>query len=295
MHDAYTETTDTRPGKHLLQNTAGVIGKIISGLFLAVITIVVVAPFLWMVLTSLQPSSAAVLTRPLHIPIPPAFSNFAKAWTVEPFGIYAFNSLFTSISATILQLFTAILAAYAFTYLHFPGKSVLFLLVLAVLMMPTQVAIIPLYSIMSKLRWLDTFKGLIIPFAVDAYGVFLIKQNFGTIPKDYFEAARIEGAGHGRIAFQIMSYLAKPSLIAYAIMALKWRWNDYFWVLIMTSSVNRRTMPVGIVMMKEVNDGGTQWHLLMAATIFVLLPMIILYLCLQKYFTNDYMKGGLKG
>ncbi len=295
MHDGYTEHTDIQPQKNILQDIAGLTGKILAGMFLFLITIVVVAPFLWMIITSLQPSSAAVLTRPLKLPIPPALGNFAKAWTVEPFGIYAFNSLFTSISATLLQLFTAILAAYAFTYLHFPGKNVLFMLVLAVLMMPTQVAIIPLYSIMSKLNWLDTFRGLIIPFAVDAYGVFLIKQNFGTIPKDYFEAARIEGAGHVRIAFQIMSYLAKPSLIAYAIMALKWRWNDYFWVLIMTSSVNRRTMPVGIVMMKEVNDGGTQWHLLMAATIFVLLPMIILYLCLQKYFTNDYMKGGLKG
>lgn len=297
MHDTYSSTTltDTPIRKNALQGLLNVLGKLFVWIFLALITIVVVAPFLWMVITSLQPSSAAVLTRPLHIPIPPAFSNFAKAWTVEPFGVYAFNSLFTSITATLLQLITATLAAYAFTYLHFPGKNLLFMLVLAVLMMPTQVAIIPLYSIMSKLNWLDTFRGLIIPFAVDAYGVFMIKQNFSTIPKDYFEAARIEGAGHTRIAFQIMPNLAKPSLIAYAIMALKWRWNDYFWVLIMTSSINRRTMPVGIVMMKEVNDGGTQWHLLMAATIFVLLPMIILYLCLQKYFTNDYMAGGLKG
>lgn len=278
-----------------MQKTFSTLIRILSIVFLTFMTVVVMAPFFWMIITSLQGSTSEVLTKPLHIPFPPAFRNFAKAWKAEPFDIYAFNSLFVSIAATLLQLVTAVLAAYAFSFLRFPGKNLLFLLVLAVLMMPTQVAIIPLYSIILKLGWLDTFKGLIIPFAADAYGVFLIRQSFSTIPKDYYEAAKIEGAGHLNIAFKIMAQLAKPSLIAYAIMAFKWRWNDYFWVLIMTSSVSRRTMPVGIVMMKEVNDGGTQWHLLMAATIFVLLPLIVLYLSLQKYFTNDFLKGGIKG
>jgi multiple sugar transport system permease protein len=199
-----------------------------------------------------------------------------------------------SLAATLFQLVTAILAAYAFSYLNFPGKNILFILVLAVLMMPAQVAIVPLYSLMSKFNWLDTFKVLIIPFAADAYGVFLVKQNFSVISKDYMDAARMEGLVHLRIAFNIMAPLAQPALIAYAIMAFKWRWNDYFWVLIMTSSVNKRTMPIGIVMMKEINDGGTQWHLLMAATLIVLTPMVLLFLGMQKYFTNDFLKGGIK-
>ena len=223
--------------------------SIVSWTFLAIITVLVITPFLWMIVTALQPSSAAVLSRPFKFPIPPAFSNFVKAWNAEPFGIYAVNSIATAVLATILQLITAIMAAYAFSRLHFPGKNVLFVFVLAVLMMPTQVAIIPLYSIMTKLHWLDTLTGLIVPFAVDAYGVFLVKQAFDGIPKDYYEAARVEGVSHMRIAFSIFGVLAKPSLIAYAIMAFKWRWNDYFWVLIMTSSQYRRTLPVGIVMM----------------------------------------------
>ena len=271
------------------------LGKLFGRFFLLLITIIVVTPFLWMIITSLQPDSSAVLSRPMNIPLPPAFINYVKAMQVEPFGIYAVNSIFIALTATFLQLVTAILAAYAFTYLHFPGKNALFLLVLAVLMMPTQVAIIPLYSIITRLGWLDSFKALIIPFAVDAYGVFLVKQHFQSVPKDYVDAAKIDGAGHLRIAFVIMTNLVKPSLIAYAIMAFKWRWNDYFWVLIMTNSVNKRTLPVGIVMMKEVSDGGTQWHLLMAATLVVLAPMIIIYLSMQKFFTNDYLKGGIKG
>ncbi len=269
--------------------------NVVEIIFLIIMTVLIVTPFLWMIATSLQPSSAAVLTRPFHFPWPPAFSNFIKAWHAEPFGIYAINSILVSVGATVLQLVTAILAAYAFSYLHFPGKNICFILILAVLMMPTQVAIIPLYQIMSSFHLLDTLTGLIIPFAVDAYGIFLVKQAFDSVPKDFYEAARIEGASHFKIAFSILGALARPSLIAYAILAFKWRWNDYFWVLIMSNSKYRRTLPVGIVMMKEVNDGGTQWHLLMAATIFVLLPIIILYLCMQKYFTNDYMKGGVKG
>lgn len=269
--------------------------KVVSYIFLTIITVLVVIPFLWMIVTSLQPSSAAVLTKPFKLPWPPAFSNYVKAWKTEPFGIYSVNSIITASVATSLQLISAILASYAFSYLHFPGKSVLFILVLAVLMMPTQVAIIPLYEIMTRLHLLDTLTGLILPFAVDAYGVFMVKGAFDSIPKDYYEAARIEGASHFNIAFKILSSLAKPTLIAYLIMAFKWRWNDYFWVLVMSSSKFKRTLPVGIVMMKEVNDGGTQWHLLMAATLFVLFPMIMIYLCLQKYFTNDYMKGGVKG
>lgn len=269
--------------------------NVFGSTLLAVLTLLMIVPFLWMIITSLQPDSAAVLTRPLHIPIPPAFNNYVKAMQVEPFGTYAVNSIFIAVSTTLLQVVFAIMAAYAFCVLRFPGKNVLFLLVLAVLMMPSQVAIIPLYSIISTLGWLDTFKALIVPFAVDAYGVFLVKQNFQAIPKDFIEAAKMEGAGHIRIAFSILAQLVKPSLIAYALMAFKWRWNDYFWTLIMTSSVNRRTMPVGIVMMKEVSDGGTQWHLLMAASLVVIMPMIIIYLSLQKYFTNDYLKGGVKG
>lgn len=271
------------------------IEAIVKILFLFIAAVVVIIPFFWMIMTSLQPSSAAVLQRPIRFPIPPAFENYLKIWSVEPFGIYGVNSLFVSLSAAFLQVVVAILAAYAFAVLRFPFKKIAFLFVLAVLMMPTQVAIIPLYSLMTKLGWLDTYTGLIIPFAADAYGIFMIRQSFLSVPRDFVEAAQIEGLGHGRIAFSIMPHLIKPSLIAYIIMAIKWRWNDYFWVLVMTSSVNKRTLPVGIVMMKEVSDGGTQWHLLMAATLVVLLPMLILFLCLQKYFTNDYMSGAIKG
>lgn len=262
--------------------------------FLTVMSLFVILPFAWMILTSLMPNARALLIRPFKLPWPPQFSNFAEALKMQPFPVYAFNSVFISTVVAVLSLLTSALAAYAFAYLRFPFKKILFLLILAVLMMPTQVSIVPLYVTISRLGWMDKYLALIIPFAADAYGIYLIRQNFESIPYDFIEAAKIEGAGHLRILFQIVIHLAKPSLVAFAIMSFKWRWNDYFWVLMMTSSSKMRTLPVGLVMMK-VEDGGTQWHLIMAATLLVILPVIIIYLVVQKALNRNQLEGGIKG
>ncbi len=261
---------------------------------LTVAALLVAAPFGWMLLTSLQPDVGAVLSRPLHWPWPPSLGNYAEAWKSAPFGAYTVNSVVTSTGATLLQVLNSVLCAYAFTNLRFPGRNLLFTFVLAVLMIPSQVAIVPSYLVISRLGWLDTLRALIVPFAVDAFGVFLVRQAFLSIPNDYAEAAKIEGAGHLRIAFSILARLARPSLVAYAIMAFKWRWNDYLWVLLMTTKPAVRTLPVGVVMLKEVGEGGTRWHVLMAAVIIVILPLVFLYAVLQKYFTNEALEGGLK-
>jgi ABC-type glycerol-3-phosphate transport system permease component len=262
--------------------------------FLFSLGAIVAAPFLWMLITSLQPDLSAVLAKPFKFPFPPAFGNYPEAWRSASFGIYTFNSIFTSLAATILQVINAILCAYAFTNLRFPGRNLAFTLVLVVLMIPSQVAVVPSYAVISRLGWLDTYKGLIIPFAVDAFGIFLIRQTFISIPKDYAEAAKIEGAGHLRIAFSILGRMAGPSVAAFSIMAFKWRWNDYFWVLLMTTSDRMRTLPVGVVMMKEVGEGGTRWQVLMAAAVIVMIPIMLMYAFLQKYFTDEYLQGGLK-
>jgi ABC-type glycerol-3-phosphate transport system permease component len=279
-----------------MRSTAGRGPAALAGnALLAVSALLVAAPFGWMLLTSLQPDVHSVLARPLHWPWPPRLANFADAWSSAPFATYTVNSLVTATAATALQVVNAILCAYAFTSLRFPARNLLFTLVLVVLMVPSQVAIVPSYIVVSRLGWLDTLSGLIVPFAVDAFGVFLVRQTFAGIPVDYVEAAKIEGAGHLRIAFAILARLARPSLVAYAIMAFKWRWNDYFWVLLMTTRPAMRTLPVGVVMLREVAEGGTRWHVLMAAVILVILPLVVLYAFLQKYFTNEHLEGGLKG
>lgn len=272
----------------------GVSLRILKWTFLFVMSLLVILPFAWMLLTSLMPNSRALLIRPFKLPWPPNFRNYVDALSMQPFGVYAFNSIFISSVVTVFATLTSALAGYAFAYLKFPFRRTLFVLVLAVLMMPSQVSIISLYVTMSNFGWLDTYWALIIPFTVEAYGIYLIRQNFESISYDFVEAAKIEGAGHVRILFQVLMPLAKPSLIAFAIMSFKWRWNDYFWVLMMTSSTNVRTLPVGLVMMK-VEDGGNQWHLIMAATLMVIMPIIIIYLLVQKGLNKNHMAGGLKG
>lgn len=276
------------------RHPGGTLLKVFRIVFLTVMSLFVILPFAWMVLTSLMPNARALLIRPFRLPWPPNFSNYAEAMKMQPFGVYAFNSIFVSTVVTFLTLLVSVLAAYAFAFLRFPCKKALFILVLAVLMMPSQVSIVPLYVTISRLGWMDKYPALIIPFVADAYGIYLIRQNFESIPYEFVEAARIEGAGHLRILFQILVHLAKPSLIAFGIMCFKWRWNDYFWVLMMTSSTKMRTLPVGLVMMK-VEDGGTQWHLIMAATLLVILPIIIIYLTVQKALNRNQTEGGVKG
>lgn len=273
---------------------AGFVFKALKTIFLVLMSLFVILPFAWMILTSLMPNARALLVRPFRLPWPPNFSNYFEALQMQPFGIYAFNSIFISTAVTLFSVLTAMLAGYAFAFLKFPFRRTLFILVLAVLMMPSQVSIISLYVTMTRLGWLDTYWALVVPFVADAYGIYLIKQNFESIPYDFVESAKIEGAGHVRILFQILMHLAKPSLITYAIMSFKWRWNDYFWVLMMTSSTEMRTLPVGLVMMK-VEDGGSQWHLIMAATLLVIMPIIIIYLLVQKLLNKNQLAGGLKG
>ncbi len=268
--------------------------KVLCTIFLVLMSLFVILPFAWMILTSLMPNARSLLLRPFKLPWPPNFHNYIEAWNMQPFNTYAFNSIFISTIVTIISTVTALMAGYAFAYLRFPCKKLLFLLVLAVLMLPSQVSIIPLYVTISKLNWLDSYWALIIPFAADAYGIYLITNAFKSIPVEFIEAAKIEGAGHLRILFQILFHLAKPSVVAFAIMAFKWRWNDYFWVLMMTSSTHMRTLPVGLVMMK-VEDGGNQWHLIMAATLLVILPIIIIYLLIQKALNSNQTAGGIKG
>lgn len=273
---------------------ASLLVKVLCTLFLVIMSLFVILPFAWMILTSLMPNARSLLLRPFKLPWPPNFHNYVEAWNMQPFNTYAFNSILISTVVTVVSTITALMAGYAFAYLRFPGKKLLFLLVLAVLMLPSQVSIIPLYVTISKLNWLDSYWALIIPFAADAYGIYLITNAFKSIPTEFIEAAKIEGAGHLRILFQILVHLAKPSVVAFAIMAFKWRWNDYFWVLMMTSSTKMRTLPVGLVMMK-VEDGGNQWHLIMAATLLVIMPIIIIYLLIQKTLNSNQLAGGIKG
>ena len=287
----------TRNHKVVLARSAG--GDAGITVLLVILGVFMFLPMLYVIMQSLKPLDELWMYPPRFIVTSPTLKNFRDLFTLMniswvPFSRYIFNTVLVSVAGTFGHLLLASMAAYALAKIKFPGKNGMFQLVQLSLMFNATVTTITSFILMSELHWLDTYWALIVPFVADAYGIYLIKQNFESIPIDFVESAKMEGAGHIRILFQILMHLAKPSLIAYGIMSFKWRWNDYFWVLMMTSSEEVRTLPVGLVMMK-VEDGGNQWHLIMAATLMVILPIIVIYLLVQKGLAKNQLAGGIKG
>ena len=262
---------------------------------LIIISASVMIPFLWMISTSLKPSLDAVYVFPPEwIPKPPRFQNYIDAWNAAPFGTYLKNSLFVSFSAMVLQVINACLAAYVFSRINIPGRDILFLLFLAVLMIPGQVTLIPNYVVLSKLGWLNNYEALIIPKMATAFGAFLIRQAFLSVPDDLVDAAVIDGANHLQILWHVMIPLSVPMIITLALLTFNWRWNDYLWVLIMTNSDKMRTLPVGLALMRAGTEGGSKWHILMAATVIVISPIMILFAFAQRTFIEGISRTGIK-
>lgn len=278
------------------QSTRKGLWNTVSIVLLVLASILVLLPFLWMLSTSLQPDLQSVYQiPPKWIPEPPTWQNFITAWNSAPFDVYLKNSIIVALSATLLQLINAALSAYAFSWLNFPGRDIIFLFFLAVLMIPGQVTIVPNYIVMSRLDWINTYWALIIPVSVTAFGTFLIRQAFLSVPKDLIDAAVIDGASHLQILWRILVPLNKPTLLTFALLSFNWRWNNYFWVLIMTNSTDMRTLPVGLVQMRMGPEQGSQWQIIMAGTVLVLTPIMLLFAFFQRYFVEGVTRSGLKG
>lgn len=270
--------------------------KTISVVILIIASILVLLPFLWMISTSLQPDLKSVYQIPPQwIPKPIRWRNYLQAWNSAPFNIYLRNSIIVAVSATVLQLVNACLSAYAFSWLKFPGRDIIFLFFLAVLMIPSQVTLVPNYIVISRLGWINTFWALIVPVSVTAFGTFLIRQAFLSVPKDLIDAAVMDGASHFQILFTLLVPLNLPTLLTFALLSFNWRWNNYFWVLVMTNSDKMRTLPVGLVQMRMGPEQGSQWQIIMAATVLVILPILLIFAFFQRYFVEGVTRSGLKG
>jgi len=249
-----------------------------------------------MISTSLKPDVRAVLQFPPQwIPDKPRFANYVDAWRAAPFARYLFNSVVVTLSIVTLQMANACLAAYVFSRIRFQGRDVLFLLFLGVMMIPSQVLVVPNYIVMSRLKWLDTYLALVLPFAASGFGTFLIRQSFLGVPRDLIDAAVMDGANHFQILRHIMLPLSRPALVTFGLLTFTWRWNDYFWPLIMTNSKLMRTLPVGVALMRAGPEGGCKWHIMMAAATMVTLPTLVVFAFGQRYFVEGVAHTGLKG
>lgn len=249
-------------------------------------------PFFWMLTTSLKTEAEAILMPPRWLPSKPQWANYAKAWAAAPFGRYFFNSFFMAITTTIGEVFTTILAAYAFAKMRFLGKSTLFAILLGTLMIPGQMLLLPNYVTIARFGWLDRYEALIIPWLVSVFGIFLLRQFFRSVPDELRDAARIDGCSRFRFLFRIMVPLSKPAIFTVALFKFLGSWNSFTWVLIMTNSENMRTVPVGL----QVFSGeiGTAYEQLMAASVLAIIPILVLFFFTQKQFIQGVSRTGIK-
>lgn len=251
---------------------------------------IMILPFVWMLFTSLKPDSELLSSN--WIPHSFAWRNYARAWSSAPFGRFYANSLIVSILGTSGQILTSVLAGYAFSRIKFLGKTFLFFAFMGAMMIPLQSIIIPLYLILVSLHWTNTLVGLIVPMIPSAFGIFLFKQFFDGLPLELDEAAVIDGAGRYRILFQILLPLSKPVLAAFGILSFLFNWNNFFYPLIVVNSTNMLTLPLGLSVF--TNGNITNYNLLMAATTITIIPVLVIFFMVQRYFVQGVAMSGIK-
>jgi len=274
---------------------------------LTISSLLMIIPFLWMVSTSLKPDYQIFEFPPSWIPRELNWGNYVGAWQRAHFSKYALNTVVYAGFSTLTQLILCSMAGYAFARLAFPGRNVLFVLVLATMMIPFQMLLIPLFVILK--RWplaggnnllgvggtglIDTLVGLTLPNTISAFGIFLIRQFSLTLPSELADAARIDGCSETAIFSRIMMPLMKPVLTTLAIFAFQGSWNDFTWPLVITMSEKTRTLQLGLQTFQ--NQFFTEWGLLMAGTTITVFPLVMIFLMGQRYFVQGIALTGTKG
>lgn len=267
--------------------------KLLTAVILLVGAATMLMPLLWMASTALKSGNEVFAYPPKWIPDVLRWSNFVEAWNAAPFRRFYLNSLFVAICVTAGQVTTSALAGYSFARLRFPGRDRLFLGYLATLMIPQSVTLIPVFILVRMLGWVDTYKALVLPVMFTAYGTFLLRQFFMGIPRDLEEAARIDGCGYLRTLLFIILPLSGPALATLTIFTFMGNWSSFMWPLLVTHSEEMRTLPVGLMVFQGAFT--TEWHLLMAASLFVMLPVIVVFVVNQRHFVEGIKMTGFGG
>lgn len=266
--------------------------KIVVHALLIIGSVMMVFPFVWMVLTALKTNPEAVAIPPTFFAEDPQWGNFTKIFTELNFGQFYLNTIISTIVITVGQVFFCSMAAYAFARLDFPFKNALFIILLSVLMVPGQVFLIPQYLIVQKLGLLDSIPALFLPGLFSAFGTFLLRQFFMSIPEEIEEAAIIDGCSRVKIFFTIILPLSKSALISLSIFSLLYGWNSLLWPLIINTSTEKMTLSAGLASLS--GQHSTNYPLMMAGSFLAVIPLIILFLIFQKQFIEGIALSGSK-
>lgn len=261
-------------------------------LLLIVVGLAMVLPFVVMMLTSFKAQNDIVAFPPRMLPSEWTLANYALIWTRLPFASLLRNSVIYSLSVTLISLFFDAMCAYALARLEFRGRNVVFVAILATMMVPMQVTLVPLFFNLFELGWINTFQGLIVPRLTSAFGIFLLRQFFISIPRDLEAAARIDGAGEFRIFWRIVLPLSGPAIATLFVFHFMYNWNDFLWPLIVTTTANMRTLPTGLALF--MGEHNVEYGLLMAGATIAAAPLVIAFLFAQRYFVAGIALTGSK-
>jgi multiple sugar transport system permease protein len=281
-----------KPSPGRLRRLARRRGRIAAFAVLACVAGVTLLPFYWMLSSSLRTMDNMFALPIQWIPDPPNWQSYVLAWKAQDFGRFFLNSGIVAVAITLANLLFCSLAGYSLTKFRYRGRGLTFILILSTMMLPLEVTMVPLFLIIKRLDWANTYQGLIVPFLVDGFGVFLMRQYMLSIPRDLIDSARIDGASEWRIFWMIVLPLCKPALVALAVFTFREAWDMYIWPLIIITKDSLRTLPLGISLF--MSSYGTSWDELMAIAVLGTLPMILLFFFLQRAFIQGIAATGLK-
>ena len=268
-------------------------GKTAVLLLLAAGALVMMFPFLWMLLTSLKTLPESISIPPTLLPAAPQLANYAEALSVAPFGLYLRNSLLVAGGGTLLTLALTVLAAYAFTIYSFTGKKLFFVLCLSTMMIPAELLIIQNFITISRLGWLNTFQGIILPTAASGFYIYMMREYFMQVPSILYKAAKVDGCGDWRYLWHIMLPMNKNAVSTIGILAFISQWNSFVWPLMVTKDDAHRVMPIGLLHFRDAVS--SQVNLQMAGAAIVILPMLLFYLVFRRQIIAGVSRGGIKG
>ena len=267
--------------------------SVVSQILLSLVALLFLVPIIWMLLSALKPSAEVFTTPPTLFGSEVKFSNFVEAWNYLPFGRFILNTVFVAGIGTLITLMASAMSGYAFARLNFRFRGGLFVLYLSTLIVPQEVIVIPMFLVMQRLGWVNSYQALILPWAFTAFGTFLLRQFFLTIPRELEEAAKIDGCGHIRILRSIIIPISAPALAVLAVFTFISYWNSFLWPLIIINDTAKMTVPLGLDLF--LGQQGQRWELLMAAATISMVPTVILVLALQKYLVRGIALSGLGG
>ena len=250
-------------------------------------------PFIWMLASSLKTPAEIVKIPPQILPEVPQFSNYIKAWNAAPFARYLLNTIIVTVFTTAGVLVTTVLSAFAFSRLKFPGKNVVFSLFLATLMIPGEMLIVTNFVTITKLRWIDTYQAMIVPWLSNVFYIYLLTQFFMQVPESLYLAAKVDKCSDFKYMLKIMVPMNKSPITTIAILNIIGNWNAFIWPLLVTNSDEMRVLSNGLIRFQT--EAGSSYELIMAASSILVMPIIIAYLFLRKYVIEGVTQSGIKG